>query len=313
MQQQILRSIGVGLPRVVLWIQPMRGCLSIPCVSFLLLATALFSMLGVARGFVRADSDQASSTTYLGFDRNIYPGDDALPILRKTFSFASYWLGPPPGEKVNTWRGKRELLRSQGFGFAVLYRARSSGEIRTEAAGKQKGALDARGAAASAKKEGFAARIVIFLDIEEGGRLPAAYHAYLRAWTDELARSGYRAGVYCSGIPVDEGGGVSILTADDIRSNIGARDITYWVFNDVCPPSPGCGTPQNPPPVSASGFSYAAVWQSAQSPRRKERTVRCATTYHADGNCYAPGDTAHAWFLDVNVATSPDPSGSARK
>jgi hypothetical protein len=113
-------------------------------------------------------------------------------------------------------------------------------------------------------------------------------------------------------MPVDEGGGVSIITADDIRNHIGAREIVYWVYNDACPPSPGCATMQNPPPPSASGISYAAVWQFAQSPRRREFTRRCAGTYHADGNCYASSDTAHAWHLDINTATSPDPSAGAR-
>jgi hypothetical protein len=291
----------------------MRRAHLIPFLLLILSLAAPWTLPCGSRGSSRLGADQGSSTSYLGFDRNIYPGDDALPILRKTFSFASYWLSAPPGEKVNTWRGKRELLRSHGFGFAVLYRARQSGEIKTETVAKQKGVLDARNAAASAKREGFAAQTTIFLDIEEGGRLPATYHEYLRAWTDELARSGYRAGVYCSGIPVDEGGGVTIITAADIRNNIGARDLVYWVYNVVCPPSPGCGAPQNPPPVFASGLSYAAVWQFAQSPRRKEFTERCAATYHTNGNCYAPGDTTHAWFLDVNTANSPDPSRGARK
>src|SRR5262245_30855777 len=58
----------------------------------------------------------------LGFDRNIYPGDAALPILRKTFAFSSYWLSPPPGEKTSTWSSKRELLRSLDFGYLVLFR-----------------------------------------------------------------------------------------------------------------------------------------------------------------------------------------------
>ena len=54
--------------------------------------------------------------TYLGFDRNSYPGDAALPILRKTFAFTSYWISPPPGEKTNTWLGQRALaLDSGGF------------------------------------------------------------------------------------------------------------------------------------------------------------------------------------------------------
>jgi hypothetical protein len=134
----------------------------------------------------------------------------------------------------------------------------------------------------------------------------------LRAWTDELNRAGYRPGVYCSGIPFDEGHGVTIVTADDIHNHIGDRELAYWVYNDVCPPAPGCGAPKNPPPVSTGGVPYATIWQFVQSPRRKEYTARCASTYSADGNCYAPGDAAHAWFLDVNSATTPDPSSGGQ-
>jgi hypothetical protein len=107
---------------------------------------------------------------------------------------------------------------------------------------------------------------------------------------------------------VKEGAGVSITTADDIRSHAATQDIAVWAYNDVCPPSPGCTFPENPPSVSRSGIPSATVWQFAQSPRRKEYTARCAATYSKDGNCYAPGDTAHNWFLDVNAATSADPS-----
>lgn len=261
---------------------------------------------------------------YLGFDRNIYPGDEAMKLLRKDFAFTSYWLSPPPGEKENTWSGKLELLRSQGFGFLVLYRGPQSNELqsiwsespknhsRLKAQAEEKATADARRAAAAAKKEGFLERTVVFLDIEEGGRLTSIYHGYLRVWTDGLAAAGYRAGVYCSGMPVSEGAGATIITADDIRNNIGAREVVYWVYNDACPPAPGCAFPQNPPPPSQSGISQAAVWQFAQSPRRKEFTARCRAKYAADGNCYAPGDAAHRFHLDVNSATSPDPSGGTR-
>jgi hypothetical protein len=133
----------------------------------------------------------------------------------------------------------------------------------------------------------------------------------LQRWVDEVARAGYRAGVYCSGMPVNEGQRVTIVTADDIRNNLGKRDLAYFVYNDACPPSPGC-VPHSQPP-SASGIPYAAIWQFAQSPRRKEYTSRCATSYNSDGNCYAPGDAEHAWFLDLNSATSPDPSDGARQ
>ena len=277
-----------------------------------LLAIILLSILVGSHMSSHVTANQISGVTYLGFDRNVYPGDDAIPVLRKTFTFASYWHSPPPGEKINTWQGKRELLQSHDFGFAVLYRGRESRELKTKIKATEKGSLDAHNATASAKKEGFAPGTVIFLDIEEGGRLPATYHDYLRAWADELTRAGYRPGVYCSAIPVNEGHGVTILTAVDIRKNIGNRALVYWVYNDTCPPAPGCGAPKNPPPVSASGVPYAVIWQFAQSPRRKEYTARCAATYHTDGNCYAPGDTAHTWFLDVNSALTADPSAPAK-
>src|SRR5258708_13745791 len=86
---------------------------------------------------------------YLRFDRNIYPGDAALPILRKTFVFTSYWLSPPPGEKINTWLGKREFLRSLGFGFLVLHRGPESAELKNKAAAKQNLTQDAKTALAA--------------------------------------------------------------------------------------------------------------------------------------------------------------------
>jgi hypothetical protein len=254
----------------------------------------------------------ALSPSYLGFDRNIYPGDSSLPVLRKSFAFTSYWLSPPPGEKLNTWKGKRQLLLSHGFGFLVLYRGRDSRELKNEVAAKRIAFQDAKNAAAAAKSEGFASGAIIFLDIEEGGRLPPTYHAYLAVWSEELTRAGYRPGAYCSGMPVHEGSAVTITTADDIRHDAASRNINIWAYNDFCPPSPGCAFPQDPPPPSSSGISYATVWQFAQSPRRKEFTANCPAKYAPDGNCYAPDDIAHKWFLDVNTATSPDPSGGAK-
>ena len=252
--------------------------------------------------------ESSPASAYLGFDLNTYPGDDALPILRKTFSFAGYWLNPPPGAKQSNWAGKRQLLLAQKFGFLLLYNGPLTAGLKSVAQAARRGTADAASAAAAAKKEGFPSHAIIFLDIEEGGRLPENYHVYLRGWIDELTRGGYRPGVYCSGMPASEGHGVTIITADDIRNHIGKRELAYFVYNDACPPSPGCAIPRNPPAPSASGVAYAAVWQFAQSPRRKQFTAHCAATYNHDGNCYAPGDSAHAWFLDLNSATTPDPS-----
>jgi hypothetical protein len=282
--------------------------IGVALVSFFIAALVLLH----ARSLSVQDVTTEPRPSYLGFDRNLYPGDAALPILRKSFVFASYWLSPPPGEKANTWKRKRELLLSHGFGFLVLYRGRESRELKNEVATKRIGVQDAKNAAAAAKSEGFASGAILFLDIEEGGRLTANYHAYLAAWSEELTRAGYRPGVYCSGMLVQEGPGVTITTADDIRNDAASRHISIWAYNDFCPPSPGCAFPQEPPPPSSSGIGYAAVWQFAQSPRRKEFTALCPAKYAPDGNCYSPNDTKHKWLLDVNTATSPDPSGGAK-
>jgi len=249
---------------------------------------------GVARG-------------YFGFDRNEYPGDAGIAELRKQFAFAGYWLTPAPGGKTNSWAGKRKVMEAQGYGFLLLARGRAVSSIRSSAKAEQFGIGDARLAASSAKAEGFADGAIVFLDIEDGGRLPALYHAYLRAWADELVKQGFRAGVYCSGIAVDEGGGATIVAAEDIRQNEKPREFSYWVFNDACPPSPGCVSGANPPLPSASGVNDATVWQFVRSPRVKETAGRCSG-YAADENCYAAADAARKWHLDMNVAASSNPT-----
>ena len=278
--------------------------------SLLLIASAM-SFVFAAPGRVPPMPD-GTDKCYLGLDRNIYPGDDAMKLLRNDFSFTSFWLSPPPGEKNNTWGGKRQFLRSLGFGFVVLYRGPDSSELKTEAAAKARGTREGEEAAASAKAEGFSLGTIIFLDIEEGGRLPETYHTYLGAWSEALVRAGFRPGAYCSSMPVREDRNTTITTVRDIRDHAASRDFVIWAYNDMCPPSPGCAFPQDPPAPSKSGIPDAAVWQFAQSPRRKEFTKRCPTKYAADGNCYAPGDTQHAWFLDVNSSASPDPSAGAK-
>ncbi len=98
-------------------------------VTLFLLCIGVF-LLSQAPSIGAQNAAAASIRSYLGFDRNIYPGDEALPILRKTFAFTGYWLGPPPGEKSNSWSGKRELLRKQGFGFVVLFRGREEKDLK---------------------------------------------------------------------------------------------------------------------------------------------------------------------------------------
>jgi hypothetical protein len=256
-------------------------------------------------------ANPAQAQTYLGFDRNDYPGDANLKTLRQTFVYTGYWLNNPPGESANSWRGHRVAVEAAGFGFLVLYNGRLYAELKNVANAQRTGNADGQGAAAAAQREGFPAGTIIFLDQEQGGRMLPEQKAYIYAWVDAVIAGGFRAGVYCSGAPAKDDG--NVITAEDIREHAGGRKIAYWVTNDACPPAPGCSLSPHPPGPASSGIAFAEVWQFAQSPRRKDVAARCKN-YSRDGNCYPPGSApGQGLHVDLSTATSPDPSqGRAR-
>jgi len=257
-----------------------------------------------------AQLDTPTTSSYLGFDRNAYPGDDNLKTLRQTFSFAGFWLNNPPGEAGNQWIGKRKAVEAAGFGFLVLFNGRLDANLKNVARATSLGKSDAQAAVTAARREGFPPRIVIFLDQEQGGRMLPEQKAYLYSWVDAVNAAGYRAGIYCSGI---ESPGSRIVTADDIRDNAGGRGIVYFVSKDACPPSPGCAFPKKPPSPAASGIRFADVWQFAQSPKRRDVAAGCPANYDPDGSCYPPGTSPRqALHVDVETASTPDPSQGSR-
>ena len=247
--------------------------------------------------------------TYLGLDRNDYPGDANMAALHQTFAFTGYWLNNPPGANRNTWQGKRKALQGMGYGFLLLFNGREYQQLKASGNASRVGANDAATAVKAAKREGFPKNAIIFLDQEQGGRMLPEQRAYIHAWVDGVARSGYRAGVYCSGISFRESSAVSIVTANDIQEHAGGREIHFFVSNDQCGPSPGCVFPKPAPKPSESGVLFADAWQFAQSPRRPEMTAACRQTYAKDGNCYPPGmPSTSGLHVDVDTANSPDPS-----
>ena len=268
-----------------------------------------------------APAQSAAQKSYVGFDRNEYPGDANLAALRKNFSFSSYWLNNPPAAQSNSWTGKRTLLKQNGFGFLVLFNGRLYGELKGKDAAAM-GTADGKAAAAAALHEGFAHATLIFMDQEEGGRLLPEQTEYLFAWADAVHSAGARAGIYCSGIEVPEGN-KTISTARDILEKEKARNaanartkaapLKLWIVVDQCPPSPGC-TLQHPPmskAIPAELEESTLVWQYAQSPRRNQFTGACPKNYAADNRCYAPGMAQNAdTFVDLNVSNSPDPSSA---
>jgi len=267
-------------------------------------------------GLIHAQLPNNVQSTYLGFDRNTYPGDANLKALHQTFAYTGYWLNHPPGEKTNTWTGHRAAVESAGFGFLVLFNGRLYAELKSAelksadqksvARATKLGNSDAQAAAAAARREGFPAHTVIFLDQEQGGRMLPEQKAYIYAWVDAVTAAGFRAGIYCSGIPSQDDN--NVVTAEDIRLHAGNRQIVYWAINDACPPAPGCAFPKAPPSPAQSGVSFAEVWQFAQSPQRKDVAAHCSN-YGRDSECYPPGiSPAQQLYIDVDTATSPDPS-----
>ena len=264
-----------------------------------------------------AASTGAVAGGFRGFDSNDYPGDATMATLHHTFAFTGYWLNSPPGENANPWQGKRALLHQQGWGFLALANGRLDDEIlKAQKSGTPPAALarkDAAAAIAAARSEGFPVHSILFLDQEEGGILLDEQAAYLLAWTEAVAASDYRPGVYASGQPVPNGPGQTITTIDDIRGHVAKNHlhpIAMFDAQDTCPPAPGCTV--NAKPLSTAGELTLSpggdlvAWQYSQSPRRPELTRSCSTTYAADGNCYAPG--VPNVLLDMDLASTPDPS-----
>ena len=92
---------------------------------------------------------------------------------------------------------------------------------------------------------------------EQGGDVffPIEYWDTFLAWAEAVRNRGARAGVYCSGIDVPEGGS-RINTAENIQmleaeksklAKMPAPRSALWVANDQCPPASGCTSTQLPP------------------------------------------------------------------
>jgi hypothetical protein len=241
---------------------------------------------------------------YMGFDKDGYPGDAALPELHKTFAFTGYWLNNPPGMQTNPWAGKRAVVRAAGFGFLLVFNGRLDAALQHVDAGAL-GRSDGTDAVAAVKREGFPAGAVIFLDQEEGGALLPEQAAYMGAWIAAVRSAGFGAGVYASGVPAPAGTKMESTAQDVERKFPGTK---LWVWDDRCPPAPGCMVSGKLAPAQ-SGVGSALVWQYAVTPRKPEDTAACAETYASDNQCYAPGlPHSDATYIDLNVSRSADPS-----
>lgn len=144
----------------------------------------------------------AQSSSYLGFDRNTYPGDANLKTLHETFSYTGYWLNNPPSEKTNTWTGHRAAVEAAGLGFLVLFNGRLYAELKSVAQAAKLGHSDAQTAAAAARREGFP-RAYDHLPRSGAGRAHAARAEGLHLC---VGRRRHRCGISRGGLLLRYGG-----------------------------------------------------------------------------------------------------------
>ena len=139
--------------------------------------------------------------------------------------------------------------------------------------------------------------------------------AYLLGWTEAVAATGYRPGVYASGQPVPDGKGpdgkpITITTIQDIREHVAAQHlhpIAFWVIDDACPPAPGCvvRTASRLRPTSAE--SSTPTPGNTRSPRAARTSPRPAAR-PTTATATATPPAFPIITLDLSVSASPDPS-----
>jgi hypothetical protein len=261
----------------------------------------------------------------LGFDCQYYPsnGNALLKAWRASspLRFAGFYLTPAPSfPKNGGWMDKRTMMKDLGWGFLLLYYGRQDRALKTTNPdivfidSAAQGTTDASGlpvmpetapqsAVTLARKAGFPKGAIIYLDVEQGGRLADVTLQYIANWIKALRDEGtYRPGVYCS----------FYETAAQIRDYVGTAELSFWIYNVRCKglpalpaSSPGCVVPKAAPAPSRSGVAEAEVWQYAKSPYEPDESSACAG--YTAGLCSIAygGESAS---VDLNSARSPNPS-----
>jgi hypothetical protein len=157
--------------------------------------------------------------TFVGFDTHTYPGDGVMRTWKKTPGSPYTWVGdylPSPCHADKSWVGKRQTLRSMGWGIAIVYvgqqtwgktpkklsasaltALRKRSDCSADLVNASQGTLEADDATARATAEGFPRGDIVFLDLERMENIPPAMRDYYRAWAARmLSRGVYRPGVY---------------------------------------------------------------------------------------------------------------------
>lgn len=232
-----------------------------------------------------------------GFDTRDYPGD---ATMRRWFEASPYrWVGyylPSPCYTGTTWSGRRDALRTMGWGFAVLYVGEQDWSAMRAAPGDtvpvavegarctstnltaEHATRHAAEAEAAAAADRFPANTVIFLDVERVERVSPILATYVRTWAATMLASGrYAPGLYAHDVNASE---LYTILAEEFARAGRAERPRLWVAR-----SAGFDIARAP---AESGYVVATAWQG-----------------RFDVNETWDGVTLR---IDVNVADSADPS-----
>ena len=252
----------------------------------------------------------SASSSHLGFDTNVYPGDKAMDAWKRSgeYEWVGYYLSAPC-HKDDSWAGKRARLVDNGWGLAVIYVgqqtwgqsyaptvkrvvvskktkvskhsrkyritrtmtrrtvtpvAKTGDGCSASYVGEAQAKIDARDAIAQARREGFPAGTVVFLDIEHMDRIPQRMRDYYRVWTAAVLADGrYRPGVYAH----TKNAATIFDDLSDVYDDAGRDDDPpFWIAG-----SSGFSPSRVPTDV---GHSFASIWQGMLDVHRTHNGVR---------------------------------------
>jgi hypothetical protein len=250
-------------------------------------------------------ADEQLDGKHLGFDTHTYPGDRTMRAWKNAPGAPYRWVGyylPSPCHRDASWTGKRQALTDMGWGLAAIYVGqqswgrkpkpltpaklasfrRSGTSCNADFLSAERGISDGVDAVAVTRREGFAPRSVVFLDIERMERMPDAMRAYYRAWARVLLHDGtYLPGVYVHAHNAQ-------VVHDDLEAEFVAANVTeeprIWIAS-------GRGFDEGKAPQDV-GFIFAGVWQGMIDVGRAVANIRLP--------------------VDVNVSAWTSPSEPAR-
>lgn len=221
-----------------------------------------------------------SKTFYAGFDASAFPGIDNTAWLKANTNlvFAGFYLGPTPSHGHADWMSHRGALQAQGWGLVPIFVGQQTVGPGGHEVTAGQGTTDGDHAASLMRVAGFEPGRGVWLDLENGLPLTDPEAGYVQAWAEAVSAAGYAPKVYCSHAMAEAVVATGAVGPDDI-----------WAFKVASTAEhaiKGTAFPAKDP--GGSGYAGARVWQCDQNA------------------IISVG--AHQMLVDLNCATSPDPS-----